>query len=195
MVDLTLQHLVAALQRHDPIVAAADRAQAAVALVLAPDPARLLLIRRAERAGDPWSGHLALPGGRRDPSDTDLLGTAIRETAEETSVTLEGTSCVAQLDDLVPMTPTLPPLLVRPFVFVVPEAMPPGVSREVAHSAWVPLARLVADGVYGSRTVPVRGAPLLVPGYQLAEGFLWGMTERILAPVVAAWREANSRST
>ena len=62
---------------------------AAVAIVLAPDPDAVLLIRRAERAGDPWSGHMALPGGRYEPKDPDLLGTALRETVEEVGVALK----------------------------------------------------------------------------------------------------------
>jgi 8-oxo-dGTP pyrophosphatase MutT (NUDIX family) len=57
-------------------------AQAAVALVCVPDPDAILLIRRSERAGDPWSGQMGLPGGRRDSSDRDLLATAVRETEE-----------------------------------------------------------------------------------------------------------------
>ncbi|MBA3258253.1 MAG: NUDIX domain-containing protein, partial [Gemmatimonadales bacterium] len=61
---------------------------AAVALVLVPDPDSVLLIRRAERTGDPWSGHMALPGGRRDSEDSDLIATAIRETAEEVGLQL-----------------------------------------------------------------------------------------------------------
>ena len=42
---------------------------------------RVLLMKRTERAGDPWSGHISLPGGRHDRTDADLLATAIRETA------------------------------------------------------------------------------------------------------------------
>ena len=41
--------------------------RAAVALVLRPGDAgelELLLIKRADYEGDPWSGHVALPGGR-----------------------------------------------------------------------------------------------------------------------------------
>ena len=170
------------------------RPQAAVAVILTEHPDRLLLIRRAEREGDPWSGHVALPGGRRQAGDADLLGTAIRETAEETGVRLERTWCRAQLDDLVPRTVTLPLLVVRPFVFRVDEAMAPGVSSEVVQSTWLPLSHLVGAGVYGTRTVQVRGEPRVVSGYQLPEGFLWGMTERILAPIVDLWKESGTDS-
>src|SRR6478752_6570976 len=61
---------------------------AAVAAVLVPSPDAVLLIRRAERAGDPWSGHMALPGGRREPEDADLVETARRETFEEVGLQL-----------------------------------------------------------------------------------------------------------
>src|SRR5213596_3679172 len=51
------------------------------------DP-ELLMIKRADAEGDPWSGHIACPGGRMEPGDHDLEQTAIRETWEETGVDL-----------------------------------------------------------------------------------------------------------
>lgn len=188
-----LDPLFATLARHIPQESdEAGRHRAAVALVLAAGPDRLLLIRRAERAGDPWSGHVALPGGRYHVNDADLLATAIRETEEETGIHLERDWCRAQLDDLVPRTPTLPPIVVRPFVFFVSEAVAPGVSNEVVYSAWLPLVHLVADGVFRARAVVVRGEQLVVEGYQLPEGFLWGMTERILSPILLLWKESGA---
>src|ERR671920_2114796 len=74
---------------------------AAVAAVLTPAPDSILLIRRADRSGDPWSGHMALPGGRREPGDTDLLATAIRETAEELGIELAHDDLAGHLDDVV----------------------------------------------------------------------------------------------
>lgn len=46
------------------------------------DP-EVLFIKRASRVGDRWTGHVALPGGKRDPDDTDDQAAAIRETSEE----------------------------------------------------------------------------------------------------------------
>lgn len=167
------------------------RPQAAVAILLAPDPVRLLLIRRAERAGDPWSGQLALPGGRREAVDPDLLATALRETHEEVGLTIDRRAHRVTLDDLAPVIPVLPPIMVRPFVFETREALAPQVSNEVAAVGWVALDRLIVPDTYRTATLMVRGAPREVQGYHLDEGFLWGMTERILAPLVAAWRDVS----
>lgn len=51
------------------------------------DP-ELLFIKRAARVGDRWTGHVALPGGKRDPEDEDDKATAIRESQEEVGLDL-----------------------------------------------------------------------------------------------------------
>jgi 8-oxo-dGTP pyrophosphatase MutT (NUDIX family) len=167
-----------------------SRRQAAVAVLLTADSDQILLIRRVERAGDPWSGHIAFPGGKREDADVDLLATAIRETREETGVVLQRDWCRAQLDDLVPMTPTLPPVMVRPFVFVLAVPAVAATSVEVTHVGWTALSALAAKGVYRQGAVAIHGTARVVAGYDLAEGFLWGMTERILTPLLHAWKGA-----
>ncbi|MBK7595362.1 MAG: CoA pyrophosphatase [Gemmatimonadetes bacterium] len=189
-----LDRLFAELAQQPPVrVDLPEHPHAAVALLLAPDPDRLLLIRRAERVGDPWSGQLALPGGRREAHDVDLLHTAIRETAEETGLHLDRQWHRADLDDLAPMTPVLPPIVVRPFAFQLAEALAAGLSAEVAGVAWVPLATLAAPEAYRDAEIDVRGVPRIVRGYHLEDGLLWGMTERIVTPVVARWRKLSGR--
>ncbi len=139
---------------------------AAVALILVPEPDAFLLIRRADRVGDPWSGHLALPGGRRQSDDTDLLATAIRETREEVGVVLDHTDLAGVLPDVVPRIPVLPPVAVRPFVFTLARRPPTIASPEVAETAWIELASLAPDDARE---------------YDTPLGPIWGMTERILS--------------
>ncbi len=190
----TLTRLLERLRATPPVTLADPVArEAAVALILAPDPDRLLLIRRAERQGDPWSGHLALPGGRRDPTDEDLLTTAIRETHEEVGIELTREECGAVLDDLGPVSPVLPPMVVRPFVFVLSQSRDAGSSEEVAEATWVTLAALATPGIYHSRRIPLGPGYREVSGYDLPGGFLWGMTERMVTPVVRIWQTLSDQ--
>jgi 8-oxo-dGTP pyrophosphatase MutT (NUDIX family) len=157
---------------------------AAVAAVIAPDPDAILLIRRAERAGDPWSGHMALPGGRREPEDPDLLSTAIRETREEVGLLLTAADRVGSLEDVVPRTPVLPPIAVRPYVFLVSSRPPISLNPEVTATTWVPLSHLLRPDTWHPVRLEVAGQSRVVPAFELADGIVWGMTERILTALL-----------
>lgn len=165
--------------------------ETAVAVILAPAAAgpEVLLIRRAESPVDPWSGHMGLPGGRREESDADRLATALRETAEEVGVRLAAEHLLGRLDDLNPAGATARELSVRPFVFGL-EGRAAAEARaaaralhEVASVHWTPLSAL-----YGAETtaeVDFRGGRRAVSCF--AGGFLpegrvvWGLTYRILS--------------
>ena len=97
--------------------------QAAVALVLreGPEGPELLVIKRSETERDHWSGHLALPGGRVEPGDENLLATAVRETLEEVGLDLgAGGEAIARLGTVNPQSPYAPRISVTPFVAVAP---------------------------------------------------------------------------
>lgn len=158
---------------------------AAVALVLSPagEDSELLVIKRAVRAGDPWSGQMALPGGRRDDSDGSLLETARRETLEETGVSLRAKQCLGVLDDLRPFTPTLPPVTVRPFVFGLSGVRPEvTLNVEATKHMWIPLRTLRAS--QGRTPVTVRGRHLDVDAFLVGTDVIWGMTHRIIMPLL-----------
>ena len=145
-----------------------------------------LFIHRAVRAGDTWSGQIAFPGGRRDPGDADLLATAIRETREEVGVDLSSAERLGVLDDLYPRTPVLPPVVVRPFVFALTARPTIVVSPEVQSAFWVSFRALQSPGVSGTFTVDHPGIPRrAMPAYTLGKHTIWGMSERILTPLIS----------
>ncbi len=157
-------------------------APAAVAITVVPvgDSGEILFIKRAVRVGDHWSGQMALPGGRFDDSDADLMETAIRETTEETGVVLTRGMVLGQLDDLRPTTPSLPPVLVRPFVFGLPERPTVIPNDEVAGHVWIDLGALAESEKI--TTVEVKDRRLTVPAFVLGPHIIWGMTHRIIKP-------------
>lgn len=141
----------------------------------------VLMIKRADAVGDPWSGHIALPGGRMEPADADLSVTAVRETLEETGVDVARDGrLLGTLDDLMPRSPTLVPLVIRPFVALVRANVHIEASLEVADAFWVPLSVLTAPAAWGFGTVYVRGADRRVRVFQHGEYTVWGLTERVL---------------
>jgi 8-oxo-dGTP pyrophosphatase MutT (NUDIX family) len=162
---------------------------AAVTVVITPAPDSILLIRRADREGDPWSGHMALPGGRREPADQDLLATAIREAHEEVGLGLGPEHLLGSLEDVVPRTPVLPPVAVRPFVFLTPERAPLVLNREVASATWVPLDDLLRPERHHAVWLEVAGESRQVQAYQLENAVVWGMTERILTSLIRRLKE------
>ena len=184
---ITLAQVRGALRGYQAKTVNAPEARpAAVALALLDGPTpgglEVLLIRRAERADDPWSGQIAFPGGRYEQQDGNLLATAIRETREETGVDLTNTERLGALDDLYPRTPTLPPVVVRPFAFALggrPGLVP---SAEVQRAFWLPVGRLREPGVRREITLTLRGAARTFPAYLVDDEVIWGMTERILTP-------------
>ena len=182
----TLRRLAAVLAERPGAVAEDDGspARAAVALAIRLGPTgepELLLIRRATREGDPWSGQVALPGGRWSPTDASLRDTAIRETAEETGLDLQARGLIlGALDELRPRTPALPPIIVTPYVALTDGEGPLTPNHEVAAAFWMPLQHLHDPEVARESVVQVRGATWRVPSFVFGEYVVWGMTERIL---------------
>lgn len=170
--------------------------QAAVAVVVAPDDQRgrgdvLLVILRATVPGDPWSGHLALPGGGADADDTSLESTARRETLEETGIDLSTSRCVAELSIVKPSVPGAPPVSISPFVFRYTGDVRVTISDELADAWWIPIADLQHPGAWVHTRVEVRdGSFMNVRGFLWRGHTLWGLTERILYEFLG-WLESN----
>ncbi len=160
-------------------------ARAAVALVLAPrdTSVELLLIERAQRDNDPWSGHIAFPGGRRDPGDADALATAIRETHEEVGIDLRAhAEVLGRLDELRAVARRRPlDLVISPIVFALhtPVVLRPS-PREVESAAWVPLAHLASAEARATYTRTYDDGPSEFPALRFERYTIWGLTHRML---------------
>lgn len=161
-----------------------DHREAAVALVVRPHATlELLLIRRAEMAGDPWSGHVALPGGRREGEDDDLLMTACREAEEEVGVPLRHVGTfVGALDEITPGTPLLPPIVIAPFVLAVPpDTRTAPDPREVQAAVWVPVDALRDTAAVSEVRIALPQGTGRFPALVYRDFEIWGLTYRILS--------------
>jgi 8-oxo-dGTP pyrophosphatase MutT (NUDIX family) len=164
---------------------------AAVAMLLrgAPGGAELLFIHRAEHPHDPWSGHMAFPGGRLERGDASPLEAAVRETREEIGVDLSNRAEL--LGRLSPVrTHRALPRFVFPFVFEVEGALEVTLNGEVQEVLWVPLAFLADRGNRDTFVWKGRGVPLPLPRYLYRERMIWGlslsMVDELLRLVVPA---------
>lgn len=141
----------------------------------------ILLIKRAEAEGDPWSGHIACPGGRMEPGDQDLAATAVRETWEETGIDISRDGrLLGQLDDLSPRSRMLKPIMIRPFVALVRSDIEIVPSHEVASAFWVPLAALRDRAAWSTGAVQATDGERRERIFQHGDHMVWGLTERAL---------------
>ena len=182
------------LDRAHDVVAGGEGPAASVAAIFRerPEGAELFFILRAERAGDPWSGHVAFPGGRRDPEDKTLLETAIRETREEVGIELALDHLIGRLPDVPAFSRTKRAgLVVTPFVFAVRGDFTVTPNDEVASTLWVPWDTLARGEGKGTYSFEYDGKMLVRPCIRLQpdQRVLWGMTYRMLETMIDALGE------
>jgi 8-oxo-dGTP pyrophosphatase MutT (NUDIX family) len=158
--------------------------RAAVAIVLTESAGslNLLLIERAKRAGDPWSGQMAFPGGRVDAADASTRAAAERETLEEVGLSLAGSEFLGRLDDL-PGLPTPPSdFAVSAFVFYASEPDALALNHEVQDAFWFSLNALSDRERYidhPAKDQSGRHSPGILVG-EPGRHVVWGLTYRFL---------------
>lgn len=162
--------------------------RSAVALVLdheAAEQASILFIKRAEHEADPWSGHMAFPGGRYETVDKNCLQTAKREMAEEVGFdidraaedqNLEG-EFVGRLSDIkTTRRVTRKTMVVSPYVFKVsaqPKLQP---NYEVAETLWVPFTYFADIKNRSIYSLEHKGRNIEMPCYRYQDRVIWGLT-------------------
>lgn len=117
------------------------------------DP-ELLFIKRATRKGDKWTGHVALPGGKRDPEDEDDQVTAVREAMEEVGIDLSYAHAISvgNLPQRVVTTSwgKVPLMVLCPYIYLLTSPEYPAQRlqpAEVASTHWVPLRALLSPAL------------------------------------------------
>jgi 8-oxo-dGTP pyrophosphatase MutT (NUDIX family) len=174
------------LSRHQPQLVTPEpgNSAAAVALVLAgkQDDLSLCFIRRAEHPLDPWSGHMALPGGRWDPTDPHPRAAAERETLEEVGLSLDDSHWLGSLSDvLVRLGGGDRRMILSPFVYYLGEDLAQFVpNHEVAEAFWIPLGFLWDARNMSSLEWERDGKRLLYPAIRFRDSSIWGLTLRVL---------------
>lgn len=159
--------------------------RAAVAMVVAPDGDDLaaLLIERAKHPLDPWSGHMAFPGGRHDATDPSLERTAIRETLEEVGIDLvRDGRFVARLDELQAQARGRDlDMVISPFLFFLDRARDTTPdATEVADTLWIPLRAFRDERYRGTTHFSRDGFGMDFPAILYGGKTIWGLTYRIL---------------
>jgi len=171
-----------ALAAHRPRLHDGDR-RAAVAVIAraAAGGDELLFIRRAEHPLDPWSGHMAFPGGMMDPGDAEPLAAAVRETDEELGLDLAtGAALVGRLSDVKPVS-LRASLVISPFVFTLPAEPPPlQPNHEVQEAVWIPWSFLADDANRSTFFWSRNGLPVPMPCCEFGGRVVWGLTLRMV---------------
>lgn len=181
-----LDDIKKALGRHEPRSEPfrAVPEQAAVAMILAgeEDGLRLCMIRRAEREGDPWSGHYAFPGGRAQPEDPHARAVAERETGEEVGLRLKERHLLGALSEMpIRLGGQDTGMRLSTFVYYWGHALPPFVpNHEVAGAYWVPLSHLWDAGNATHMDIDRSGSRMVYPAIQYRDYVIWGLTYRVL---------------
>ena len=158
--------------------------RSAVAMILQVQAGELhiLMIKRAERKGDPWSGHMAFPGGRMDREDRNGFAAAVRETEEEVGLTLGPEDrCIGRLSDL-----NARPhkgafgMAVSPFVFYLDREVSFEPNYEVAEVIWVPLEFLLDTDNREQMVWERTGVKIPLPCYFYEGRRIWGLSLAML---------------
>ncbi len=187
---VTLQNVEHALTGHRPRKKFLRRVlkRSAVALILRERDSQLnvLMIKRAEQEGDPWSGHMAFPGGRMEPTDLHGLDVARRETWEEIGHELPAEHCIGRLSEImVHARLRQRPMVVSPYLFQLEREVEFVPNYEVAEVIWVPLAFLLDRGNRETMTWRHRRASFTLPCYHFEGRTIWGLSLMMLDELLA----------
>jgi 8-oxo-dGTP diphosphatase len=167
----TVEKLSRVLKRMSEV----EDADAAIALLLKPvdEDLDVLFVKRVANPNDPWSGQMALPGGKRDAKDQNLKQTIVRETLEEININLLDRCRFLGVMKALRSTQR-PEMKILPFVILLEHEPKIELNEELDEFIWISLEELVqhkgaAEFSFGE-----------VPAYVVGNIVIWGLTYRIV---------------
>ena len=153
--------------------------EAAVGIIVCSRPEEsILLIKRNESEHDPWSGHYAFPGGRKENGDATIYQTCIREVQEETGIILEPDALQQTCAPARAGRNAKAPILVQPYVFRLRQQ--PAITieeKEIAHHVWLVVDDFM-DLTNHRIAEPLPG--MIRPVFPIDDYFIWGFTYGLL---------------
>ena len=125
------------------------------------------------------SGQMALPGGKREEEDTDLIGTALREMEGEIGVPANDVEVIGSLSSFYVAVSNFQILPVIGVINKVPRYIPQ--ESEVADIISADLSHLIDDAYQKEKEMVVTGGVILNSPYFDLEGReVWGATSMML---------------
>jgi 8-oxo-dGTP pyrophosphatase MutT (NUDIX family) len=171
-----------AIRTSDVVPDSGGRTRASVAMILhqAADDVEILFIQRAAHDLDPWSGHIAFPGGKLEEGELECQA-ACRETHEEIGINLEQGRYLGRLSDIVGANL---PVRVSCCLFGVDRVRwQPVLNEEVQDLFWVTLSDLRDPERHLQGNVAFDEKRFEVPAIRLPvddKPLLWGITYRLV---------------
>lgn len=162
------------------------------------DGIEVLMMRRAEREGDPWSGHMSFPGGKMDSKDDNSFEASLRELAEETGIPRpdEVLRSVGRLSDVLTRNHSgRKPMVVTPFVFELMEDVKFSPNHEVAELVWIPLSFLNDKEHREVMHWDFRGTRINLPCYYYQTRRIWGLSLTMLDEMLLLFYKQKFKDT
>ncbi len=154
--------------------------RAAVSIILRQHDSQLqfLMMQRSVHEGDPWSGQMAFPGGKKDVDDAHITETAQREAYEEMGIPHHGIERIGRLSDILarPYRALKNPMVVSPLLFKQLEDFKPQTNEEVADWLWLPVEYFQELKNRKSLTIEKAGLKHELPCYYYQDKCVWGLS-------------------
>ncbi|MDG6989259.1 MAG: CoA pyrophosphatase [Nitrososphaerota archaeon] len=182
MTERTVEKVARRLSAAEP--ASVGLRLAAVSMIFRnPKHPEVLLIKRAERTGDPWSGQIAFPGGKMQSGDGTARNTAVRETLEEIGVDLNRSAKFLGYGELT--TTHTGTMEVVPSIFLLRDEVAVRPNSEVASFRWIGIDEMLSPKSRSSHSLEVGGRSVDMPAVLVEDYLIWGLTHRIVMSVLS----------